>query len=137
MSRLKRTLQIQQVEHVTNLLESGPFYTAELATKLGITPRSTNRLLADLRAIGVPIVSIREGFRVLHRLGDRKPLETSPRIPQDGRIHDVHELLELGTITSADISGEVAHPEPAPTIPRIEWPLPFEAPDDDSDPWDV
>jgi biotin operon repressor len=101
MSRLRRTLQLQQVEHVTKLLESGPFYTAELATKLGITPRSTNRLLADLRAVGVPIVSTPYGFRMQHHLGERKPLETIPSVPPpspDAQVERLSGLVEHGII---------------------------------------
>ena len=51
---------------------------------MGITPRSTNRLLADLKAIGVPIVSTPYGFRVRHHIGEageRKSPETPISVP--------------------------------------------------------
>ena len=64
MSRTKRIRYLKQVEDITALLESDAFRAHGLAMKLGISVRSTHRLLNDLRAVGLPIQVKRHGLQL-------------------------------------------------------------------------
>lgn len=69
MSLTKRIRYLKQVEDITALLESDAFRAHGLAQKLGISVRSTHRLLNDLRAVGVPIQVKRHGLQLWYFIG--------------------------------------------------------------------
>jgi len=82
MSRTKRIRYLKQVEDITALLESDAFRAHGLAMKLGISVRSTHRLLNDLRAVGVPIRVKRHGLQLWYYLGKRpEAKEPAPETP--------------------------------------------------------
>jgi transcriptional regulator with XRE-family HTH domain len=94
MARTSRADQVRQVKQITQFLREGPLWASELAGRLGITPRSVNRLLADLRSIGVPLQSERVGFRVRHWIGEIVREDRAPESPQPSPEMESREVLE-------------------------------------------
>ena len=96
MARATRADQVKQVKQIARFLREGPLWASELAGRLGITTRSVNRLLADLRAIGMPLQSVRVGFRMRHWIGERpEKLEKSVSDPALANGSEGKETAEM------------------------------------------
>jgi biotin operon repressor len=86
MSRTSRKVAMRQVEMAKEILSRGPQLAAELAKGLGMTVRTVNRLLGDLRATGVPIRRERAGFRARHWIvGPIPGVDREPASPGTAR----------------------------------------------------
>jgi biotin operon repressor len=94
MARTSRAEQVKQVKQIARFLRDGPLWASELAERLGITTRSVNRLLGDLRSIGMPLQSERVGFRVRHWIGEIVREDRAPESPQPSPEMESREVLE-------------------------------------------